>query len=353
MTGDFTIECWYYHTTNGVALFDQYTAATTGAGNWQFWITGNIFYFYYDGSSNLAASATTLTTNTWYHLSATRSGSTIRLFINGILQSTTVTFAGTVGRNDTLWIGRQHYANSGTLTGYIASARIIKGTALNTATFITPTSYLTAVTNTILLTCQSSTFVDTSTNAWSITLSGTPYVSNNIPYSIIYSNSGLPVTKLYDNGNLLITNQIIETTSTSFSATYSIGSAGTGGSAGANSGTAGGSTTFTIGATTITATGGTAGASGGDSGSKQTAGVTATNGDINGGSGQGVSASASFSLGGSSVFGGGGSRVGAANGTAANGYGAGGAGGQAASSSAAAQSGGNGSQGIIRIWEFT
>ena len=135
--------------------------------------------------------------------------------------------------------------------------------------------------------------------------------------------------------------------------TYAIGAAGTGGSAGANSGTAGGITTFTIGATTITATGGTAGASGGDSGSKQTAGVTATNGDINGGSGQGVSASASFSLGGSSVFGGGGSRVGAANGTAANGYGAGGAGGQAASSSAAAQSGGNGSQGIIRIWEFT
>ena len=47
-TGDFTIECWYYHTSSsGMALFDQYTAATTAAGNWQFWITGNIFYFYY------------------------------------------------------------------------------------------------------------------------------------------------------------------------------------------------------------------------------------------------------------------------------------------------------------------
>ena len=111
-----------------------------------------------------------------------------------------------------------NFANAAAPTGWTQvttynnyALRIVNGTALYTSTFTLPTSYLTAVTNTILLACQSSTFVDTSTNAWTITLSGTPYVSNNIPYSIIYSNSGLPVSKLFSNGSLQITNVFDET----------------------------------------------------------------------------------------------------------------------------------------------
>lgn len=141
--------------------------------------------------------------------------------------------------------------------------------------------------------------------------------------------------------------------------TYAIGSAGNGGSSGTNAGTAGGNTTFTVGATTIIATGGTAGAAGGTQTSKVSASVTSTSGDINGSSESGVSLASTvtntsfFSKGGSTLFGGGGLiAAGIAtntSGAAGTGYGTGGSGGWSANASRA---GGSGKAGIIRIWEF-
>jgi hypothetical protein len=141
--------------------------------------------------------------------------------------------------------------------------------------------------------------------------------------------------------------------------TVAIGAAGTGGAAGANAGTAGGNTTITVGATTVTAVGGTAGAAGSDNTSKTASGVTATNGDLNASSQPGTSTfinattNQQIATGGSTPYGGGGTKIfsnTAGDGAAATGYGAGGSGGF---SRGATQAGGNGSQGFIRIWEYT
>jgi hypothetical protein len=58
--------------------------------------------------------------------------------------------------------------------------RIVKGTAVYTSAFTPPTESLTAISGTILLTCQSNRFVDNSSNAHSITATGTPKV---VPFS--------------------------------------------------------------------------------------------------------------------------------------------------------------------------
>jgi hypothetical protein len=146
--------------------------------------------------------------------------------------------------------------------------------------------------------------------------------------------------------------------------TYAIGSGGAAGTA--STGPSGGNTTFTVGATTITAGGGVGGGRtvSGTAPDFRIGGVggTATNGDLNvpGGCGQqatwgsaGVGAAMDFSgSGGSSVFGGAGAGISGSGGAGSAGsFGGGGGGGN--SSTATSNNGGAGGNGVIRIWEFT
>jgi hypothetical protein len=66
--------------------------------------------------------------------------------------------------------------------GQISNARFVKGTAVYTAAFIPPTTALTAITNTSLLTLQNATIVDNSTNAFTITNNGTVVTSVQSPF---------------------------------------------------------------------------------------------------------------------------------------------------------------------------
>jgi hypothetical protein len=176
MTGDFTIECWAYYTTfstNGI-LIDQYFSNTLGVGNYQIWTpTTGIIQFVYDGSPSLYISGPTLSINTWYHIAATRSGSTLRFFVNGIQYSTTQ-FSGPIGQNNTLWVGAQHQVGPvDFMSGYISNVRIIKGLAVYTGNF-TPQGPLSRIQNgrtnvaalsgseTALLTLQNTTIIDNS-----------------------------------------------------------------------------------------------------------------------------------------------------------------------------------------------
>lgn len=155
-------------------------------------------------------------------------------------------------------------------------------------------------------------------------------------------------------------------------ASYSVGAKGTGGSAGLNNGNNGGNTTFTDTAgspTTYTAGGGTGGAAlaaaAAASVADRTAGGTATNGDINVAGGYAPPGIVIGSTGGGFSGAGGAShlspgappiRLNTANssvaGANAGGYGGGGSAAYA-QGTGAAQAGGDGSDGIIIIWEYS
>lgn len=129
--------------------------------------------------------------------------------------------------------------------------------------------------------------------------------------------------------------------------TYAIGAGGAGGPTGLSAGSAGGNTTFTVGATTITAGGGAGGVNEGAG----AAGGTCTNGDMNikgGGGGSGNNEDPGGS-GGNSFFGGGAQGPLEANGVAGSSGGGGSGGGSAYSS----RTGGAGGAGLIRIWEYS
>ena len=178
---DFTIEAWVYPTTytpggggssDGSTIFSCYPASGTISG-WAFGMGSGGYLSitsYISGTQQLlSATSGQLTLNAWQHVAWTRSGSTYRIYVNGISTTTSgsITQAMNTGGNTikigTLQYGGAYYDN---WTGYISNFRVTSGSALYTTSTITvPTSPLTVLgTSTLLLTAQNPTIIDNSYN---------------------------------------------------------------------------------------------------------------------------------------------------------------------------------------------
>ena len=167
-----------------------YTAASFGCigGTYiNFGITNahKLRYYYYTGSAQYSDSTTTLTTNTWNHIALVRDGTTIKFYINGSLDATTITsYAGvawgTASGGETMFIGRG-YGVSDTdalFKGHISNLRSSDIVRYSGSSYTVPTSPFTSDANTLLLTCQSNEKKDNSSNAYTLTLNSIPQVRN-------------------------------------------------------------------------------------------------------------------------------------------------------------------------------
>jgi hypothetical protein len=140
---------------------------------------------FYSGTSNngITSASSYAVTLIWTHIALTSDGTTMRLFINGVSVGTPLTVTGVsinAPSSATFKIG--NYSNSQYFYGYISNLRFVKGSAVYTSAFTPPTGPLQNITNTSLLTCQSSTFVDNSSNNFTITTNGSPKISNVTPF---------------------------------------------------------------------------------------------------------------------------------------------------------------------------
>jgi hypothetical protein len=147
-SGDWTIEGWV-----NVASF----AAT---GHFIFW-NGNtssyagirlgidtdqklFFLMSQNGSSwavNTGPIGSTLSTSTWYHLAITRSGTSVKVFVNGTQIGTTYTVTGALFAGTLNYVGAINSSGvAQSLNGYIDDLRITKGYARYTANFTAPTA---------------------------------------------------------------------------------------------------------------------------------------------------------------------------------------------------------------------
>jgi len=177
-TGDFTIDFWVrFNVLNtvesqwyvilsqlGGVTNSQYYGVTYTGGTWT-WV-----YRVWSGSSLIIniQKATTLATNTWYHIALVRSSNSWYIFHDGTQLGTTDTDADSVPNFTTsLCLGYLDYSTGLHFNGWLDEFRVSKGIARWTSSFTPPTSAHTADSPAVLLLHMngadgSTTFIDDS-----------------------------------------------------------------------------------------------------------------------------------------------------------------------------------------------
>ena len=183
-SSDFIIEAWLYPTAFGQASCNFMTHWSSGSNVYVFRVlnTARVQFLYTAGATTLTGTSTTVSLNQWSHVAVCRSGSTLRIFVNGIADTTTATYSGTLTGGGPIAVGAHNDTSEG-WTGYISNLRVVNTpSAPYTTTFTPSTTPLTSITGTALLTCQSNRFLDNSANAGTITKSGHVAVQSFNPF---------------------------------------------------------------------------------------------------------------------------------------------------------------------------
>ena len=151
--GDYTIEAWIrlvaLNTTNSTIVSTSFVASPYYSIRFRVLSTGALYMLVsMDGSAiiTVSSAAGAIATNQWYHVAGVRNGSSIMLFIDGVLVGTTTGVSGSIyySTRDPIHIGVDPSSN-GTpslreyFNGYIQDLRITKGVARYTANFTPPT----------------------------------------------------------------------------------------------------------------------------------------------------------------------------------------------------------------------
>lgn len=181
-TSSFTLEAWVYRNASGSAHTIYSKGSSTGPTGFVFQITSTNVLRFTDTSTNIDSTGTILA-GVWTHVALVREGTgtnQTKLYINGT-QDGQGTSATDFTQTDQVKIGRDR-GTTAEFNGYISNLRFLKNTAQYTTTFTPPTTPLTAINNTQLLTCQSNRFIDNSSNAFAITRNGDVRVSNFAPF---------------------------------------------------------------------------------------------------------------------------------------------------------------------------
>jgi hypothetical protein len=176
----FTIEGWYYPdaASGGYDMIYGQSATngyqTAGAlyyngGN------GELYYARSSGSSTITSSEPWVN-STWNHFAVTSAGSSLKLYINGVLggSATDASFSGTVD----LQMSHTSYY----LHGFIKDFRVSNTVRYSGNSLTVPTEAFSNDTNTLLLCCHAPYFADGSSNDHTITTSGNPAIEPISPY---------------------------------------------------------------------------------------------------------------------------------------------------------------------------
>lgn len=169
-TNDFTAEVWYYPTAT-LASYKKIISTGTGSNNFaiETQSSGLTLSVTDYASTVFGTSNTALVQNAWNHIAVVRSSGTMKMYQNGVEVlsfANTTTFTGTHVQGG--WDGT---------VGYMSDLRLVVGTAVYTSAFTPPTSPLTAISGTQLLTCTNKHEYWDAASGSLITPYGTPEAS--------------------------------------------------------------------------------------------------------------------------------------------------------------------------------
>ena len=185
-TSNFTLEAWIWRGASGAAhTIYAKGGASTGI---VFQVTSTNVLRFTHTTTNIDSTGT-IAANAWTHVAVVREGTgtnQTKLYINGT-QDGQGTVSTDFTQTEEVRIGTNRGATED-YNGYISNLRFVKGTALYTGNFtpsttpLTTTSQGATATEVELLTCQDNRFLDNSSNAFAITVTGTPSVQAFSPF---------------------------------------------------------------------------------------------------------------------------------------------------------------------------
>jgi len=189
LTGDFTVEGWFYP-TNVTGFHALWTFGQASAGRYTVQLSGTsvLSNLYGSGSTTYTS---TVPINTWTHVAMVRSGTTVKVYINGTASATTDTQSGTIGNGGYLNIGADD-SGATLFAGRITSFRVVNGTAVYTSNFTKSPNPLLPVTNTKLLLTELTSgdlVADTGPSKLTLTNNGSVTWNSSSPFT-----AGSPTT---------------------------------------------------------------------------------------------------------------------------------------------------------------
>lgn len=196
-TGDFTLETWVYPTAGSSSGYSIIFSSNSPAEQIAYYYTDGSIGCYFSNGANGLSSAGKLSMNAWSHVAVVRNGSTVKIYVNGV--DTGVSISGTINFNVGTISGYQVGATGYNVWGYLSNVRL-GTTAVYTSNFTPSTTPLTAISGTVLLTCQSNRFIDNSASPKTITTVGSPSVQRFNPFgaSTAYSTSVIGGSGYFD-----------------------------------------------------------------------------------------------------------------------------------------------------------
>jgi len=139
-TGDFTVEAWIRPVVNKAqTVISHWFNGNAGLCSFAIQLNsaGAVNFSYGIGTSNvaMASSAAAIAINQWTHVAAARSGTSLKLFVNGQVVATKVASGALNNCPNVLTVGAY---NGDWYNGYIEDLRLTKGVARYTTNFTPP-----------------------------------------------------------------------------------------------------------------------------------------------------------------------------------------------------------------------
>jgi hypothetical protein len=178
-SGNYTVEFW----TKTDDTSWEMIAPETGVGLALIIASGNLILQYQYGQAGiLTVSASSILNNAWHHVAVVRNSGTITIYFDGTSVGTVANSTDYSNQNLTYDIGYGNQSAGRYLSGKLSNFRIVNGTAVYTSNFTPPSTPLTNITNTKVLTFQNPTLIDNSSSARSLGVSGTQNIFIDNPF---------------------------------------------------------------------------------------------------------------------------------------------------------------------------
>ena len=205
-TGDFTIEWWSYQTsTSGVqGIWRNSTGdAANSVGFWTITQAGGTLTVSIGNgtTTDTVVSNSAITINTWNHYAFVRNGTSFKLYVNGVAQTSTLTSSINLPAQAAF----MQIGNAGGLyAGRITNFRIVKGTAVYTSNFTPATQPLKAISGTslLLLVWGNTPYLDSSTYAHTLSPQNSPTYNASSPFSTINDATGTYAITINNAGSV-------------------------------------------------------------------------------------------------------------------------------------------------------